>query len=371
MKRSRLLWLMRTTALAVTVTLVGACGDDSDDGGPDGGGLDAASESAILVDSIVGQFVDDNEALSTLDVLGPIIAGVTSSSPTELSRVAELYRQPSGVRVTSRIEPVGRLAPQVISLLARIPDNLLGVTCILDVNALPELVYIDGGRTGAPGNGIRFVLYQLNSSGTGLQMPLVENGRIDITDNSTTGSIDVSLEAVVDGETLLSVSAIGTFTTADFNLTIAGFLGGGGETLDFSFSINGDPNTGANAGSFSLDLGPLSVGFTFDVDETGAGTNFVFITDNTTQDQLELIFDFDSAGNLLSGSVVLFNGEVVATITGTLASGTLTATDGSPLTTSDLIALANVFNGLSEIFVVMFELFVLGLLLIGVGVTVT
>ncbi len=369
-------WLTRIVALSLALFFVAAC--DDDDITMPALGVDPGA-SAAVVDSVVNQFVGENDALETLGFLGPIIASITSSPSVAPAMPPVTGFGSASFAMMSSIERLTELPG--LSPAINIPDALRGVTCIWDPTANNGAggYVIDPTAAPLPTNTVRFRLYNIDPT-TGLPaLPVADNdiGFVDVRDDSnlqvTPLNVDVGLTAVVGGVTLVDYDVTGTFSETDFTLTVAGMLSDGVDNLNFSFTVAGSSTSFSS--SFTLSLGVINVSLTFSATQdpttnalTG-GSLSVTISDVSTQDFIAFTINFDANGEL-SDSDVVINGEVVAVLTGNLFTDQvfISAADGSPLTNQQLIALANLFEGVEDIFEAMSELFVLGVGLIGIAV---
>ena len=369
MTNLKISWLTRLATMTLAISVGAACDDDGGTQLTGGNTQQVAQQSAASVDSILSSFFDDNDALTSLDVLGGLILGVTGS-PLIAPNVPRPNRASMARAAEYLAASVQRLqelqgTPEGDGLRANIPSNLLGVTCIWDPTNVKWI--IDPNDPGlAPPNGIRFRLYTIDQASQLPALPLDDIGFIDITDDSSPTTIDVGLVAEIDGVgTLVNYDITGSFGQTSFTLTMSGFVGNGTDQLDFNFTVGGSTDTFSS--SFSLILGTTVVTFDFTGSSDGSGSNTVIISDAAADIVIEFIFNFDQFGNVALGSGVTVNNELVANITGTVDNAVLTGADGTPLTEAELFALAGLFNAVGDLFEVMAELFTFG---VGVAGTI-
>ena len=368
MTNLKISWLARLATVTLAISVGAACDDDSDGGTQLTGGntQQVAQQSAASVDSILSSFFDDNDALTSLDVLGGLILGVTGSPliAPNVPRPNQASMARAAEYLAASVQRLQELqgTPEGDGLRANIPSNLLGVTCIWDPTNVKWI--IDPNDPGlAPPNGIRFRLYTINQATQLPALPLDDIGFIDITDDSSPTTIDVGLVAEIDGVgTLVNYNIMGSFGQTSFTLMMDGFVGDGTDKLDFNFTVAG--STDSFSSSFNLILGTTVVSFEFTGSSDGSGSNTVLISDATADVFILFTFNFDQFGNVAPGSGVTVNDELVANITGTVDNAVLTGADGTPLTDAELSALAGLFNAVGDLFEVMAELF-----FFGIGVT--
>lgn len=132
-----------------------------------------------------------------------------------------------------------------LKMASAIPAELLGETFEYD----PETgEYAPGNRTGAPNNGVRFVLYAIDPLQGTPVVPLVEVGRADLTRTGSSTSA-VARVQVVSGAavTVLDYQASVEGSATSPRIEVEGFARNGDDRLDFelatSFSLASDEIT--------------------------------------------------------------------------------------------------------------------------------
>jgi hypothetical protein len=361
--------LARLTGIGAFVLMVSVLAACSEDGGTNSTlETTGATAAASAVDSVVQHFFDENEALESLNGLGPFISGVTSSpsiAPFDFASAREVSDLQSAAELLhSQLRSWGREENSGGNVAANIPAALLGATCIWDPGA--EGWINDTTLTGAPANGIRFLLYTLDSQTFLPAVPLDDIGYIDIVDLSSFPNLDVQMVAVVGTDTLVSYDIMGTVDEINFDLSMVGFVGDGTDQLDFDFSIMGDDVSFST--SFTMSFAEFDFLFEISLDATGSSDTRLVMANSATSDVVEFTFGLDSDGFVTDGSGVMFNDELVAVIAGNINSLFLQRPDGSTLSDSELVALGALFNGFEEVFVGMTVLFGLGLEIAGASV---
>ena len=135
-----------------------------------------------------------------------------------------------------------------------------GTTYVWDPNSLG---YVASSLTGAPSNGIRFIIYTL--SGGYPAVPLNANGYVDFTDRSTA-------TATILGITLVATSGTSAVTYADYTIT------GSFSTTSFSLALAGYVSDGTTRVDFSLTYGGTATAFSFEttMDVPAAGVHIAF-----------------------------------------------------------------------------------------------
>lgn len=194
-------WL---AVLATAVVLAGGCGEPA---GP--AEFDAAAMEADLL-ALVSR--DRN--------LDNVSAG------HGLDGAARVMGQfPSGGIILSR----GALSHSV----REVPDSLRGRTLEWDTETGGYLV---STRIGAPANGTRFLLYEVNAAGGSLVIPLVEAGSLEFRDQSSAERREVRLVAVTHGQVLYDFTGYATGEQYTGTFGVEGFI-----TLSTTrIDVNGD-----------------------------------------------------------------------------------------------------------------------------------
>src|SRR3972149_2379721 len=122
---------------------------------------------------------------------------------------------------------------------AVIPQEALGKT--FTYNEV-DGIYVLSDRTGAPTNGVRFILYAVNPFAHTVVTPLTEVGYVDLLDESSTSTIQLHL--------LAYITASGTTPLIDYtaSATIQGLPTPTGATV----TATGDVSDGTNTVEFDL-----------------------------------------------------------------------------------------------------------------------
>lgn len=332
---------LRMLALAALVTFATACGDD-----PTGPG----SDDPFDVQQSSDEFAEIQAALSTNDDLAQDLAyvsGALDTIPTAAWTIddpAALLSQWSGATASeSLIEPV--FAPTLHgvstvdgSLQALIPADLLGKTFEWDE---VENGYVVTERAGAPTSGARFILYDRTTD------PLVENGFLDVTDESDPSADRLSVHLEKDGVTRLEYDLELVETTNGADISVAGFVTDGASQVDFdvfqSVAQTSDGFVVDIVASLSLAGEPLSVELAYSIDfgETiGVSLNASFVNGANT-----LAIHLSQSGEGTLQGDVEWNAERVMVVEddGT-GEPTFLGPEGEPLTAAEAQAIEEMFE---------------------------
>lgn len=376
-KNSRASAGVRPFALATLLLSGLAVGCESDDGmGPEDFNEEAA---AADIDAVLGAVDDDIAVTLLLVAQGLANAGGTA---TAMPATASL-RPASGLEAVAdlgaaKIELAAeRLLPSLsagpypdLSLAAEpiFPNELLGKTFVWG-----ETGYVvDDALTGAPANGVRFVVYAINPVTRQPVEPLVEVGYLDLTDESgpsssrvgllmvdTTGEADVTLV-----DYFIDVSFVITETTASATLFADGFVSDGTETLDFALnqSLAFDES---GAGTFTVDYdfdvagSGISLGFdattTFDA-ETEETTGLTVALTLSQGGDVVLMSVTEGTTGLLDGEI-RFNGATAILVSGTAVDPQFSRPDGSELSATERQALVAIVDAVAGVLLMAEDLF--------------
>ena len=220
--------------------------------------------------------------------------------------------------------------------LASIPPEVAGKTFVYDEGTGD---WVASDRTGAPANGVRFVLYAVDAFGD-VVTPLVETGYVDLTDLSSGTALGARLVAVSGGQTKADYSATATGDGTDGMLAIAGFIGTGAHRVDLDFSA--DVSTSGDVVTYVLDSRLEFPGHdvVFDVSLAGTSNDVA----GTYAAELEQLIESPNGRIELAGEfqpethlVIRVNGDVYATYDGD--GETLTGANGRVLTQDEQAAL--------------------------------
>lgn len=315
------------TALAA-LALAG-CGKDS--GGPsefnpDGASADVSAAQSAYQAPIVASFGA---------VGGDIGAAVGGSAAVAAS--AALTTRPTvrperyALALSRLIRPTSGTA--ISAAVASLPSSVLGVTYTWD---LATGAYVASDLTGAPSNGVRFLLYAVSPVTLRPLDPLQELGYVDVIDQSGTTTQAFRVEVVAGGVTYLDYNVSATASTTGGKVTLSGFVTDGVTRANFHL----DNTITANGSDFDLttdydlDVPSRDLSLDYTTTLTGLGGSTPSIGLNLVMDggngQVRLTGSYsDNAGSF----TVRVNGDLFATIT--LASSgdpVITGANGQALT---------------------------------------
>lgn len=196
-----------SSALAAGLLLTAACSETTAPLDPQGIQEDVGYAAAVI----------NTAPTASLGALGPNInfalaeqggAPAVLELPMALLNDADALVKRESMRQQARAELSGSTA-------AVIPAPLLGKTMEYSVG---QGRYVVGERTGAPANGVRFVLYAVDPLTEDIVTPLVETGYVDLTRTVTGQVATARVEAYSSNNSLGKV--------LDYSVTLGGLLVG-------------------------------------------------------------------------------------------------------------------------------------------------
>ena len=293
----------------------------------------------------------DAPVLRSLDVVARGAADVGTTQSTVV-----------GVQSGSRLETAVRglataTTDAATALIPIMQASVLGKTFVYDPGTRTYVP--DPSRTGAPPNGIRFVLYETTAAGEPILTS--EAGYADLTDDnrSSATTAGVRLVVVTGGVTRLSYSfeLTGSFEAAAFD--VRGFLTDGSERLEFA--IKTSQQLFGQGGTATLDATLTVPQHDFVVNAKAQGTagesngdGQIDLTIKSGVD--EIIVDAQTLEGQLDATFTV-NGKLLATATGDPQSPTIRGEGGRELTEEELHALVAIVAMAGNLF-----MFVAGLL---------
>jgi hypothetical protein len=263
-----------------------------------------------------------------------LITGGKSGRDHYAQVIARNFRRKSGTTT----------ATASFSTAAAIPAEYLGVT--FTYNAETDQ-YEASDLTGAPANGVRFLVYATNPISGQIIEPLAEVGYADIVATSSESAATMRIELVSDDVTYLDYTLGATYNTDGVTVTVSGFVSNGDDRVNY------DLDTHLSDNSLTVDytlVVPTRGGFRIDFEGE--------VTQSGTTSTLEargphgtVTITGNHAGT--SGTFeVEVNGELFATISYSQSTEpVITGADGQPLSAEELEALQKVFEVFIQAFI--------------------
>ncbi|MFQ5690744.1 MAG: hypothetical protein ACE5HQ_10780 [Gemmatimonadota bacterium] len=267
-----------------------------------------------------------------------------------LARLAPSEARRAAVDLTRLIlsQAGGRVSA---SRVPRIPPGIRGTTFVLD----PETrQYVpDPDRTGAPPNGLRFILYAVNPF-TGEPVVTAEIGHADLTDegDSLPDAVALRLRIVSEGTTFLDYTVQAGGSETGGALSVAGFVRDRETRLEFDIAVTtkSDPNGESADVSFHLMIPQRR----FAADGTVAHVNGQ--TGQADRIELAVRVGEDTIGFTATqtetavDATFTVNGRVFATLTGDPMNPEVLGADGRKLTREEARALNDIASLTDTVF---------------------
>ena len=285
------------------------------------------STLSVLFDAALGGAPLVSASAAALDVRGGGTArGLQAAAARSAERIARIVPRPAGAGFSASS--------------AAIPAQFLGKTFVYSGGS-----YVVSAETGAPANGVRFLLYALDPVTLLPAVPLVPTGYVDLMDLSS-GSTKAARVIVVSGTTTyLDYRVSATSTISSGLVAVVGFITDGTTKATFSLRSTLTYASGLTL-SYSLDVPQrgLSIDLTMSASGlTPVASNISVLLDLRGQNGwVRLTGEFNPTGGTLN---VAINGTPFATITSTTgAAPVITGATGQPLAQDELDALQRVFD---------------------------
>lgn len=194
----------------------------------------ALDEAAVRADLTAASAAMSNAATASLGTLGPEISSAIGGLGVVADLPSALLEDPSAL--VAREELRARLLDRDASVLADLPQIALGKTFVYDTL---EGRYVVSAREGAPANGVRFILYAVDTAADEIQLPLAETGYADLTRTVTNTSIIARVEAyagVANVVKVLDYSATLSGTIVAPQIVVSGFAKNASDSLTFTLT---------------------------------------------------------------------------------------------------------------------------------------
>lgn len=274
---------------------------------------------------------------------------VFAAAPVPLSVTGTAGAVAAARRSLALIQQFGGRTGNAIQAL--FPANVLGKTFVWDTASGGRYRIMDSSLTGAPSNGVRFILYQVDTATLRPRLPLTTTGHVDLTDVSTPQANALHILIQVGTQTAGDYTITNVRTTTTDTLRADGYIVdvvGGGTPVTFDLK-------------HALNLSDSSLVTTYVAAGNGATvTMSTAISGASGAESLTLDWLISKAGSVeVVGTItpaatdVQFkvNGSVWATASG-VAGGpvSITGANGRTLSAPELAALGAILQGFVSIF---------------------
>jgi hypothetical protein len=291
------------------------------------------STFSVMFDAALGGAPIIAASTSALDIRGKTPQGIRAAAVRTAQRLAATLRSGRGMSATSSTHPS--------QALAAVPAEVAGKTFIYDPVAGS---YSASDRTGAPANGVRFILYEVDPVSYAPKDPLTEVGYVDLTDLSAGTTQAARVVVVAGGITYIDYTASASNTETSGRVSVIGMVTDGAiqATINLRSTIT---YTGGLTLTYSLDLPQRDVSIDLTISASNIsqpeGTIAMSLTMRGPNGTVTMTGEFAET----SGTVhVRINGSAFATVTTDGMTTTITRTDGTPLAEEEYVALEGVFD---------------------------
>lgn len=245
-------------------------------------------------------------------------------------------------------EAADRVAAGASARLPLISDYHRGRTFIFDGERNDWVV--DPDRTGAPANGVRFILYAPKGARPD---PTREIGYADLIDEGdNTGGIALRL-IVVEGElTIVDYALTVEGENGMGHVTVSGFVRDHEDTLEFDIDVHGEKQAGAESGDITFDLAIDSREFVVQGDVHGEkdhGDEHGSVDLLVRHGDRSFRVDVTSDNHALAGTIDL-NGSLFANVSGTSANPIFETPEGDPITGGNALVLLRMYDIAEDVF---------------------
>ncbi len=340
----------RAVAAVALLVLAGGCGDSTAPDAPfDPAGTSA--DVAAIGESFESPALESYASAATQigSALGGSFATAVRAMPT-----AAVADKAGALRYAASLARGYAPAGERPSLsAASIPPEYLGTTFVWDVDTD---TYVASDLSGAPSNGVRFLLYAVNPATQQPIEPVVEVGYVDLTVSQTNTSITAHAIVVSGGVTYLDYAVVATAGTSSASFSVSGYVTNGTDRVNFDLEMRGTQDEATL--DFQLAV-PTRGGFVMEIEVTGsdlesdAGT---FSLDMTARgDHGTVRIQGTGSGTEASYNVTV-NGDLFATITETSTTLTILGPDGAALSPDERDALEAIWAMFGTGVLVFFQL---------------
>lgn len=364
-------YLLRA-GLVLGLVLAAACGDDAV------GPQSLADPQATTAQLAALDDVFDTEVLNSFTTLS---GDISPAAAPQLAALRAAVGATNPLDRTSALRPYARSIAQAQALrqlvptLAEaeiIPPQLLGTT--FEWNPTNS-AYEPTARTGAPSNGVRFILYAINPL-TGFPAdPLVEVGYVDLMDESTssTAKLHIRVAGAGGAPVYVDYTVTVTATSTSARVAAAGYVTNGAtspDTLRFTgvVTVSGSATSATLTQDVTLDVNSRDIHIRSIERLTLTETSITARVDFRFQHGDEVVtlvaqFDIDNVSGNATGTVtVRVNGGLFATCTAEVTADTVTivcqGADADGLNADEeaaLQAIADAVAKVGEIFLGLFS----------------
>lgn len=353
--------LKRTALLgaAVAALAAGACNESTAPSAVD------PTAMATVVSNLDASMSQNQvfQSLTALDGTGPLGA-VVARAITPLASVGATRTAWGSAAVRTRVRMEG-IANAPSAVLALFFSNVLGKTFQWDTTSPAGYRITDSTLAGAPSNGVRFLLYQIDTATGQPSLPLYPIGYLDLTDVSTASVNAVHLLLKVGSLTAADYTVTEDKTTSSLTLSAVGYVTNavvsGSPVVQFNLSHTLSLSDSSLATDYEANDGSATVSLVSTVSGSGGTPSLTLDWKATKGGSVEIV---GFSGDTIHMEFKI-NGSTIATVTGTPANPSLTTPSGQPLSPTEGTALVAILDGFDSIYFNLSLVFLPGLMVFG------
>ena len=346
------------TVALVSLSLAGCGGDSSPDApfNPSGTAADiqamnstfaspafaSFSTFSLMFDATLGGAPIISASAAALDIRGKTPQGIRAAAVRSAQRLAATLRHGTGSGMsTSSAVGSGQA-------FASVPAEVAGKTFVYDASTGS---YAASTLTGAPSNGVRFILYEVDPVTYVPVEPLTETGYVDLIDLSAGSTQAARVLVVSGGVTYVNYTVTASSTASSGRVTVIGMVTDGVTQANVNLQSSITYTAGLTL-TYSLDLPQRDVSFDLTVSASDisqpSGTIVINLLMRGPNGTVSMIGEFTETSGTIN---VRINGDAFATVTTDGLNTTITRNDGTPLADDELLALQGVFDVQAEAFI--------------------
>lgn len=323
----------RQLVAAGVALVVAACS------GGDGNGPSEFNAQGTTADMSAAQSAFQAQQVSSFAALSPSISTVLGGSAVVKSSALAVR----GTNATKAARELAAIVPKsgvVQAAVMAIPQEYLGTTFVWDAGTGG---YVASNLTGAPSDGVRFLLYAVDPVLLQPVDPLVETGYVDITDHGTMTTVDVNVKVVEGGIVYLNYDVTAQATSSSSGVVhINGYASDGTTLANFALAI-----------TVTLTETSETLAYTYQVNVPSRHLTLTWTLNMTSVNQGAFTATLDFVANGPNGNVRLtgsygvdvetltirVNGADFATVDLSGSEPVITGADGQPLSSDDEVSM--------------------------------
>jgi len=338
------------TLLAAACVALSACGDSGPEApfNPSGTTEDITAVNDAFESPAFASFSTFSLYFDAALGTSPVISGSAAALNFRRTTNAGEFRA-AAMRNARRVAALmqGRVHGSFSASTAAIPSDIAGKT--FEYNGTD---YVPTDRTGAPSNGVRFIIYAVNPVTFEPVTPLQEVGYVQLTDlsGSTTQAARV---VVVSGDiTYLDYTVTATATTTGGQITVVGYVTDGETRANLNLRSTVSQTAGLTM-LYSIDVPQRDVSIDLTMSTTGLDPETATVGINLGMSgpngMVSMSGEFTAAGGTIT---VRVNGDLFANIASSGAGEpVITGADGQPLSAEDEATFQQIFALTGDAFI--------------------